>query len=57
MPAEDPLAIKVRCKNCGLVQTYKGQIPCDRCKESGSLQLLTKPVQPGGKNATRNLKA
>ena len=37
---EDPLAIKVQCKNCGHVQNYCGQIPCDLCKQSGSLQLI-----------------
>jgi uncharacterized OB-fold protein len=37
---EDPLVIKVRCSKCGLVQLYKGQIPCNRCKKSGSLQLV-----------------
>jgi len=36
---EDPLAIKVVCKDCNLIQTYRGQIRCIHCGEQGSLQL------------------
>lgn|GEM_PF-3074492 len=40
MAKENPLEIKVQCKHCGFTQPYKGQIPCDRCGKSGSLQLV-----------------
>lgn len=36
---EDPLAIKVVCKACNLLQIYRGQIRCIHCGEQGSLQL------------------
>ena len=39
---EDPLAVKVVCKRCHKQQVYRGQIACDRCGKSGSLQLIFK---------------
>lgn len=39
---EDPL--KVVCKNCNLIQIYRGQIRCIHCDKQGSLQLLNKEV-------------
>jgi hypothetical protein len=39
-PKKEPLAVQVECKICGLIQEYRGQIPCNRCKRKGSLQLV-----------------
>lgn len=44
---DEPLAIKVVCKACNLIQVYRGQIHCIHCGEQGSLQLQNhvKPQQ------------
>lgn len=39
---EDPLTVQVVCKSCSHKQAYKGQLRCDRCRTSGSLQLILK---------------
>jgi hypothetical protein len=51
---EDPLAIKVVCKACNLIQTYRGQIRCIHCGEQGSLQLQPRKevVQISGSGLT-----
>lgn len=43
-----PLEIKVKCGQCGHIQVYDGQIPCRRCKTSGSLQLQTNHLPIAG---------
>jgi len=37
---KEPLEIRVKCKECGHEQPYKGQIPCDKCRKQGSLELV-----------------